>query len=105
MCFPHFESRAKLCKVAEGMDGQMEKKCAFNGWREERGASGGEVRRGSGGRGRGEHVEQCQNHTHICCSSQMFPISFKCFLQSWESVQRGWGPVGRFVPFFVSTLK
>lgn len=52
------------------------------------GAAGGKVRRGSGGRGRGEHVEQCQNHRHICCSSQMFPISFKCFLQSWESVQR-----------------
>lgn len=40
----------------------------------------------SGGWGRGEHVEQCQNHRHICCSSQMFPISFKCFLQPCESV-------------------
>lgn len=42
--FPHFESRAKLHKAAEGMDGQMEKKgiCVFNRWREE------------GGRGKGE---------------------------------------------------
>lgn len=53
----------------------------------ERGGSGGKVMRGSGGRGRGEHVEQCQNHRHICCSSRTFPMSFKCFLQSWESVQ------------------
>ena len=40
----------------------------------------------SGSWGRGEHVEQCQNHTHICCSSRMFPISLKRFLQPCERV-------------------
>ena len=39
------------------------------------GAKAGKVRRVSGSLGRGEHVEQCQNHTHICCSSRTFPIS------------------------------
>lgn len=53
--------------------------CIFKRWRGERG--------GSGSQGRGEHVEQCQNHRHICCSSRMFPISFKCFLQPCESAQ------------------
>lgn len=50
------------------------------------GAKAGKVRRVSGSWGRGEHVEQCQNHTHICCSSRTFPASLKCFLQPCESV-------------------
>lgn len=69
------------------MGGQMERgECVYLIDGGEREGSGGKVRRGSGGRARGEHVEQCQNHRHICCSSRMFPISFKCFLQSCESV-------------------
>lgn len=46
------------------------------------------VRRLGDGWGRGEHVEQCQNHRHICCSSQMFSISYKCFLQPCEERAR-----------------
>lgn len=79
------------------MAGQMERRgreCACvcvcvslidGGIREWRGGCGSrELRRLSGGWGRGEHVEQCQNHRHICCSSRMFSISYKCFLQPCE---------------------
>lgn len=59
--------------------------CAFNRCRGERGGSGGKVRRVSGSWGRGEHVEQSQNHRHICCSSQMFPINLSCFQQPCSS--------------------
>ena len=53
--FPCVESRAKLYKATEGMGGQMEKGgiCVFNRWKEERGGSGGKVRRGSGSWGSG----------------------------------------------------
>lgn len=71
------------------MAGQMERRECVSlidgGMRERGGGRGsGEVRRLSGGWGRGEHVEQCQNHRHICCSSRMFSISYKCFLQPCE---------------------
>lgn len=82
-----------------GMAGQMERReyvSLIDAGKRDGGGSK-EVRRLSGGWGRGEHVEQCQNHRHICCSSRMFSISFKCFLQPCERIlscqdrRGGWG--------------
>lgn len=79
--------------------------CSINAGKRE-GGSGGKVRRGTGGRGQGEHVERCQNQRHICCSPRMFPVSFNCFLQPCESAQNcqggGGGEVIGGLPTFIS---
>ncbi len=103
---PYFESRAKLYKAMGGMAGQMGRRgCVYLIDAETKeGGSGRKVSGVSGSWGRGEHVEQRRNHRHICCSSRMFPMSSKRFLQPCESAlscQEGRGFVFDFFFQFV----
>lgn len=70
------------------MAGQMERgDCVYliDGGRREGSRGKGEEGAVAVGLGVNMLNTSCQNHRHICCSSRMFPISFKCFLQPCES--------------------